>query len=175
LITHYISYRAVAKEDYFDDFCLKSLAPGQGEYFFIPDILITQQQYGPVNLLVWHNKKYKEPLYLLTNLDYPAEISRYYKKRFIIETFFSDQKTKGFQLHRSRLDDPERIMHLLIAACLAYIFLLLVGIQATNNQLIAQIHRKNRCDWSMFTTGKRALQYLIDQRIWYCLSYNLLL
>jgi hypothetical protein len=165
----------LAKEDYSDDFCLKSLGTGRGEYFFIPDILITQQQYGPVNLLVWHNKKYKEPLYLLTNLDYPAEISRYYKKRFIIETFFSDQKTKGFQLHRSRLDDPERIIHLLIAACLAYIFLLLVGIQVTNNHLMAQIHRKNRCDWSMFTTGKRALQYLIDQRIWYCLSYNLLL
>jgi hypothetical protein len=165
----------IAKEDYFDDFCLKSLAPGRGEYFFLPDILITQQQYGPVNLLVWHNKKYKEPLYLLTNLNYPAEISRYYKKRFIIETFFSDQKTKGFQLHRSRLDDPERIKHLLIAACLAYIFLLLVGIQAKNNQLMAQIHRKSRCDWSMFTIGKRALQYLVDQRIWYSLSYCLLI
>ena len=165
----------VAKEDYFDEFCLKSLGTGSGEYFFMTDILVTRQQYGPVNLLVWHDKKYKEPLYLLTNFEFPAEISRYYKKRFMIETFFSDQKTKGFQLHRSRLNDPERIMHLLIAACLAYIFLLLVGIQATNNQLMAQIHRKSRCDWSMFTTGKRALQYLIDQRIWFNLSYNLLL
>jgi hypothetical protein len=164
----------VAKEDYSDDFCLKSLGTGHGEYFFIADILVTQQQYGPVNLLVWHNKKYKEALYLLTNLDFPAEISRYYKKRFIIEAFFSDQKTKGFQLHRSRLDNPERIIHLLIAACLAYIFLLLVGLQAINNQLMAQIHRKDRCDWSLFTIGKRALQHLIDQRLWYNLSYNLL-
>lgn len=165
----------VAKEGYNDDFCLKSLGTGRGEYFFISDILITQQQYGPVNLLVWHNKKYKEALYLLTNFDFPAEISRYYKKRFMIETFFADQKTKGFQLHRSRLDDPERIIHLLIAACLAYIFLLLVGLQATNHQLLAQIHRKIRCDWSLFTVGKRAFQHLIDQRTWYRLSYNLLL
>jgi hypothetical protein len=165
----------LAKEDYSDDFCLKSLGTGRGEYFFLSDILVTQQQYGPVNLLVWHNKKYKEALYLLTNLDFPAQISRFYKKRFIIETFFSDQKTKGFQLHRSRLDDPERIIHLLIAACLAYIFLLLVGLQATNHKLLVQIHRKSRCDWSLFTIGKRAFQHLIDQRIWYKLSYSLLL
>jgi hypothetical protein len=65
----------LAKEDYNDDFCLKSLGTGRGEYFFFSDILITQQQYGPVNLLVWHNKKYKEALYLLTNLDFPAPSS----------------------------------------------------------------------------------------------------
>jgi hypothetical protein len=88
----------VAKEDYSDDFCLKSLAPGQGEYFFIPDILITQQQYGPVNLLVWHNKKYKEALYLLTNLDFPAEISRYYKKRFMIRDLLFRPKDKGISV-----------------------------------------------------------------------------
>lgn len=29
-------------------------------------------------------------------------------------------------------------MHLLIAACLAYIFLLLVGLQATNSELMVQ-------------------------------------
>lgn len=165
----------LATEAYEDTFCLKSLGTDQGEYFFMPDILITHQQYGPVNLLVWHNKRYKDALYLLTNLDFPVQISRYYKKRFLIETFFSDQKTKGFQLHRSKLDDPERIAHLLIAACLAYVFLLLVGLQAIKHQLTAQIHRKNRCDWSLFTLGKRALQHLIDQRVWYNLSYNLVL
>lgn len=58
----------------------------------MPDILVTQQKYGPVNLLVWHNKKYKEPLYSLTNFNFPAQISRYYKKRLMVETFFSDQK-----------------------------------------------------------------------------------
>jgi hypothetical protein len=141
----------------------------------MPEILITSQEYGPVNLLVWHDKRYKEALYLLTNLDFPIEISRYYKKRFIIETFFSDQKTKGFQLHRSKLKDPDRIIHLLIAACLAYIFLLLVGVKAINHQVMDQIHRKSRCDWSLFTIGKRAIRHLVDQRIWYKLNYKLLL
>lgn len=156
-----------------DRFCFKSLGTGGGEYFFLAELQITQQRYGPVNLLVWHNKKYPEALYLLTNLDYPPQISGYYKKRFIIETFFADQKTKGFQIHRSRLNDPERIAHLLIAACLAYVFLLMVGLQAIQHHLLAIIHRKDRCDWSLFTIGKRALSYLIDQRIWYDLGYDL--
>ena len=165
----------LAKEDYSDDFCLKSLGTGRGQYFFLADILVTGQGYGPVNLLVWHNKKYKEALYLLTNLDYPPQISGYYKKRFSIETFFSDQKTKGFQLHRSRIEDPERLAQLLMAACLAYIFLLLIGLEAIKQQLLPLIHRKRRCDWSLFTIGKRAFQYLIDKRIAYDLCYNLLL
>lgn len=158
-----------------DDFCLKSVGTRDQEYFFIPNILITQQQYGPINLLVWHSKKYKDALYLLTNLDFAQQISSYYKKRFTIETFFSDQKTKGFQLHRSKIEDPERLATLLIAACLAYIFLLLVALQAQRLNLLHQIHRKDRCDLSLFTIGKRVLEYLIDQRIWYNLSYRLLI
>lgn len=162
-------------EESSDCFCLKSLGTGQQEYLFIPGILITQQQYGPVNLLVWHSRKYKDALYLLTNLDFAGQISGYYKKRFTIETFFSDQKTKGFQLHRSKIEDPERLATLLIAACLAYIFLLLVALQAYRQNLLLQIHRKDRCDLSLFTIGKRALEYLIDQRIWYELNYILLI
>ncbi len=157
-----------------DLFCLKTIGTGDQEYFFLADLLIPQQRYGPVNLLVWHSKKHKEALYLLSNLDFAQQISRYYKKRFIIETLFSDQKTKGFQLHRSKINDPQRLAKLLIAACLAYIFLLLVALQAQMQNLTQQVHRKERCDLSLFTLGKRVLEYLIDRRIWYKLSYNLL-
>lgn len=31
-----------------------------------------------------------------------------YAKRFRIETFFSDQKSRGFHLHKSHLSDPVR-------------------------------------------------------------------
>lgn len=161
-------------EENTDCFCLKFVGTGQQEYFFIPNVLITHQRYGPVNLLIWHSRKYKDALYLLTNLDFAQQISSYYKKRFTIETFFSDQKTKGFQLHRSKIEDPERLACLLIAACLAYIFIILVALQAQQQNLLHQIHRKDRCDWSLFTIGKRAMEYLVDQRIWYGLSYELL-
>jgi len=158
-----------------DVFRLRTVGTGQQEHFFIPDLKITQQVYGPVNLLVWHSKKYKDALYLLSNMDFAQQICGYYKKRFTIETLFSDQKTKGFQLHRSKIDDPTRLAKLLIAACLAYIFLILIALQGQRNNLVRQVHRKDRCDLSLFMLGKRLLEYFIDQRIWYNLSYNLLI
>lgn len=91
-----------------DVFRLGTVGTGRKEHFFIPDLKITQrgdaqQGYGPVNLLVWHNKKYKKALYLLSNMDFAYKISGYYKKRFTTETLFSDHKTKGFQLHKAEL------------------------------------------------------------------------
>ena len=45
-----------------------------------------------------------------------------YRKRAHIETFFSDQKSRGFHLHKSHLREPARLTRLLIAACLAYLW-----------------------------------------------------
>jgi hypothetical protein len=38
-----------------------------------------------------------------------------YRKRFNIETLFSDLKSRGFNAHKSGLRDPERVSRLLIA------------------------------------------------------------
>jgi hypothetical protein len=40
-----------------------------------------------------------------------------------IETFFADQKSRGFHLHKSHIADPQRLSRLCIAACLAYIWI----------------------------------------------------
>ena len=47
------------------------------------------------------------------------DLCRMYLWRFAIETFFSDEKSRWFYLHKSHLADPERLSTLLIAACLA--------------------------------------------------------
>jgi hypothetical protein len=36
------------------------------------------------------------------------EAIRYYQTRFRIETFFSDQKSRGFNIHKSHLEDCQR-------------------------------------------------------------------
>jgi len=46
-----------------------------------------------------------------------------YQKRFRIETFFSDQKSRGFHIHKSHISDPRRLSRLLIAACVAYLWI----------------------------------------------------
>jgi hypothetical protein len=55
------------------------------------------------------------------------EACRYYQKRFRIETFFSDQKSRGVHIHKSHISDPQRLSRLLIAACLAYIWIIYLG------------------------------------------------
>src|SRR2546422_4058963 len=67
----------------------------------------------------------------------------YYKKRFRIETFFSDQKSRGFNIHKSHLTDPQRLSRLLIASCLAYIWLVYLGalgVPAVTEQICAAAH-----------------------------------
>lgn len=72
----------------------------------------TPLAYGPILLLCCWAKGYKDPLYLVTNLTSADEACRLYAKRFRIETFFSDQKSRGFHLHRSHLADPTRLSRL---------------------------------------------------------------
>ena len=68
-----------------------------------------------------------DPLYLVSNMTIAEEAIKYYKKRFRIETFFSDQKSRGFHIEKSHLEDCERLSRLLIATCLAYIGLVYLG------------------------------------------------
>ena len=82
---------------------------------------MTRAAYGPILLLCCWAKGYQEPLYLVSNMDTAEEACRLYAKRFRIETFFSDQKSRGFYLHKSHRKAPTRLSRLLIAACLAYI------------------------------------------------------
>lgn len=144
-----------------------SIEPGEGErYFLLNDVAFTQQKYGPVTLLAYHEKGYKTPIYLLSNLDCPDQISQLYKKRFLIETFFSDQKTRGFNIHRSKLSQPKRLAKLLIASCLAYILIILAGVKCLQSKFYQFIHRKDRCDLSLFSLGRRFIEWITDHRQW---------
>lgn len=135
-----------------------------GETLGIPEVQFTQDRYGPVLAIGWWAKDQKEPLYLITNFELVEEACRFYKKRFRIETFFSDQKSRGFQLHHSHLSHPERLARLLLAACLAYIWIVYLGALAQRDGWQALIHRPDRCDWSLFQLGLRLLTFLVNER-----------
>jgi len=51
-----------------------------------------------------------------------------------------------------------------IAAALAYIFIIYFGILANHNDHVKKIHRGDRCDLSLFTLGLRLLEYLLNHR-----------
>jgi hypothetical protein len=137
------------------------LEPGQ--VVGLPDVHMTEQAYGPVLVLAWWARGYAEPLYLVTNLELVAEACWWYRKRFTIETFFSDQKSRGFHLHQSHLVDPARLARLLLAACLAYLWIIYLGVLARRDDWIGVIHRTDRCDLSVFQLGLILLDHLLNE------------
>jgi len=94
-----------------------------GTRIALQEVKFTRSAYGPVMGLSCWAKGYQEPLYLVRNMDAAEEACRYDQKRFCIETFCSDQKSRGFHIHKSHISDPQRLSRLLIAACLAYIWI----------------------------------------------------
>lgn len=78
---------------------------------------ITRDAYGPVMVLSWWAKGYHEPRSVVRHRDAAEEACRSEQKRFRIETFFSDQKSRGCHMHTSHIADPQRLARVLIAAC----------------------------------------------------------
>ena len=73
---------------------------------------LTREAYGPVRLLCCWAQGHAEPLYLVNNMSSAEEAIDYYKTRFRIETFFSEQKSRGFNMQKSHLTDPQRLSRL---------------------------------------------------------------
>lgn len=142
----------------FADLCLRP-----GDCIGLSNIQFTRQAYGPVTAIGWWKKGFAEPIFLVTNFELIGEACYWYEKRFQIETFFSDEKSRGFFIHKSHLSNPDRLAKLLVAACLAYIWIFFLGILAHRQNWAKIIHRTERCDWSLFRLGLCLLEYLLNE------------
>ena len=129
------------------------------------DVWFTRQAYGPVLVILWWQQGYSEPIYLVSNLPLMEEACHWYRKRMRIETFFSDQKSRGFHLHKSHIRDPQRLARLMIAACFAYIWIIYLGVTCLQGGWKNQIHRTDRCDLSLFQLGMDLLDYFLNENL----------
>jgi hypothetical protein len=130
-----------------------------GETVELPKVRFTAAGYGPLLAVAAWREGCKEPIYLVSNLELGEEALSWYQKRYGIETFFSDQKSRGFHLHQSHLSDPTRLARLMIAACLAYVRLVFLGRTAQKQGRMKAIHWEKRCDLSLFQLGIALLNY----------------
>src|SRR5712671_484566 len=78
---------------------------------------------------------------------------------------FSDQKSRGFHIHKSHISDVQRLSRLFIAACLAYIWVVYLGSVCEKEQWRPIIHRRKRCDLSLFQLGFRLLEYFLNEEM----------
>ncbi|HEX6825102.1 MAG TPA: transposase [Nitrospiraceae bacterium] len=136
-----------------------------GRLIALKNVHVTREAYGPIMVLCCWAKGYHEPLYLVSNMVIAEEACRLYAKRFRIETFFADQKSRGFHIHKSHISDVQRLSRLLIAACLAYIWMVYLGNLCEKVQWRSIIHRKERCDVSLFQLGLRLLEYFLNEEL----------
>ena len=134
-----------------------------GEQVVLDDATFSGADFGAVLVVgLWH-KRHRAPLYLVSNCDLPEEAVLYYKQRFRIETLFSDQKSRGFYLARSHLNATDRLERLMIATCLAYVWLVCLGIAVVVSGKLSVVHRTDRCDLSLFQIGLLWLEHCLNK------------
>ena len=146
-----------------EEFALSWLNVEPGERIEVPDVFFTRQQLGPVLVGAVWEPAYKEPLYLVSNLDLLEEALHWYWLRFRIETLFSDHKSRGFHLQQSHLSDPVRLQRLLIATALAYVWMVCLGAAVLRHGWLSKIHRKSRCDLSLFQIGLLWVDHCLNE------------
>jgi hypothetical protein len=137
----------------------------KGHIFECRLVGFTQQATVSVNLIGWWGLRYEKPIYLITSLTARYLACQYYRRRFSIETFFSDQKSRGFHIQKSHLSDPARLGRLLLAACLAYLWVIAQGLLVIAKQQTGWIDRTDRQDKSLFRLGLDWIHHALKRHL----------
>lgn len=150
---------------YEDEVTLDGFKPNsipKHSFFFAPDIFMTEKRFGEVHFVAYHEAQYEDPLYLVSNLDFPPLIIKYYKARFRIETLFGNMKSRGFNIHQTKVKNPDIINGLLLIVSWAYVWLVYLGKFAQKQPDFAKYARKDRNDWSLLTLAWTFLDFCTD-------------
>lgn len=143
---------------------LNQLALTSGQEGFLREVRFTQaHQVGPLNILIVWNAAKKCHWFFVTNFDTQAEAQKWYRKRFTTETLFSDFKGRGFHLDETGLWIPERVNRLVMVASLAYVFTILLGVEALVSGAFRQLVRTDAFYHSLFQLGLIYLDHLLNE------------
>lgn len=111
---------------------------------------------GPFWLTIHWAAGEQEPWFLLTD-DQPTSSQRQpvalYRVRMWTEEMYGDLKGHGFDLEATHLDDGERIARLVLAVCLAFVWLITLGSRIVKQGLRHFVDVKSRRDKSYFRIG----------------------
>ena len=137
----------------------------QGRLFHRHQVGFTQDATVSLNLIGWWGSCHEEPIFLVTNVPNVYQACRFYRCRFQIETFFGDQKSHGFHIHKSHLSDPARFSRMLIAACLAYTWMICQGLCVIASNNTDLIDRIDCTDKSLFCLGLDWIKHALKRNL----------
>lgn len=155
-----ICFTAYGRQHYVGD-----LDPRRGAALAVTPAWMTMTSSGPISLLAVWEVNYNAPLYLVTNMVDRDRALQRYRQRAHIETFFSDQKSRGGQIQRSHLSDPARLSRLLMVSCLAYRWIVYLGVCALRDGWLKRLHRKIAVTSAAF--GWACVCWPAVSRIWF--------
>lgn len=120
------------------------------------------------NAVAKWEKAYTDPIYLLTNMDVGGMACKYYKRRFKIEAMFKQFKSAGFDIQKSKVQDPCRIDNLLIIISLSFLLTAFIGlfIKIKPKKSHSEILRIDRIKGlSLIRIGQKCIEYAIEQAL----------
>jgi hypothetical protein len=134
--------------------------PGRARYF--QNVRLTAQADWVCNLAVtWTRATPQQPAELCAiamNVTACARTLKDYLKRMHIEQSFRDDKSGSFDLEATKLTDPERLHHLLLAIAVATLWIYDIGEQVIRSQKRSEIDPAFKRQLSVFQIGWRKLR-----------------
>lgn len=108
------------------------LCPPKGHAHFYHDVHILGENIGPVHLALANPEDEEEPWYIIS--DEPTRVTTLdeYALRFDLEESFLDDKSGGFQVESTKLDDPKAIARLFLVLAVASLHFTSVGVAVVN-------------------------------------------
>lgn len=126
------------------------LCPSKGRAHFYQGVHILGENIGPVNIALANPEDDDDPWYIISNDPTNLTTLDEYALRFDIEEAFLDDKSGGFQVESSKLDDTQAIARLFLVLAIATLHFTSVG--------VAVVKRKAR-RW-VDTHWDRCMSYL---------------
>lgn len=111
------------------------LCPPKGHVHCYQDVYILDDQLGPVNLVLANPEDDEEPWYIITDERADLTTLADYALRFDLEENFLDDKSNGFQVEASRLDDAVALERLFLVLAVATLHFTSVGVGVVQRKL----------------------------------------
>ncbi len=118
-------------------------------------IYTQHHQFSDLTLTVHWGEQEDEPLCLVSTLPASQQPHLIYEMRPWIECLFGNHKSRGFQLARTRLTDPEQIDRLVLVLAIATCLILGLGTHLFISGQSRLVDRTDRRDLSLFQLGFR--------------------
>lgn len=141
----------------------RDLDPEPGHRRDLDPVQITKEHaFGPARVVYYWARGEERPWRLVTNASTAegrvasvGEILRHYRRRMWIEELFGDWEGGRFQLHRTRLQAPDRIARLVLILSLVYVWLVAVASAVVKRGDRSYVDRTDRRDRSYLAIGLR--------------------